>query len=92
MLSREPLNEQERRHLRALQLVFELSDDPRHEEAAKHLEELPPNAQRHMINLYHVALDDEEAFYFAIKVAAWLAAILAPFFWLCELFQKLFRR
>ena len=89
MLSTEPLNEEEKRHLNALKLFFEASG---HEESAKHLDELPPNAQRYMINLYHLWLEDRRAFSFAQKITHWLVPIIRPYFCIREFLEKLFRR
>ena len=90
MLSKEPLNEQEKRFLGALKLFMEA--DPKHAEAGKILDEMPPDAQRAMINAYHLGLDDPRALAVAIWLQPWLSPILTPFFWVQELLDKMFRR
>ena len=78
MLSKEPLNEQEKRFLGALKLLLEA--DPRHGGDAKILDELTPEQQRYMINFYHLALDDPQAAIFAHRIIPYISPILAPYF------------
>jgi hypothetical protein len=89
MISKEPLNEQEKRFLRALRLFLEA--DPRHEGKAKILDGFTPEQQRYMINVYHLALDDPQAAMFAHKIMPYISPILTPYFWVRELLERIFR-
>lgn len=89
MLSKEPLNEQEKRHLRALKLFLEAH--PKHAEDGKILDDMTPEQQRCLINFYHLGLDDPQAFLFAHKIM-WLAPVLGPFLLFWEFVRELFHR
>lgn len=90
MLSKQPLNEQEKRFLGALKLFLEAN--PKYSEAGKMLNEMSPEEQRYMINVYHLALDDPQALRFARTIMPWISPILQPYFWVREWFERLRRK
>jgi len=66
------LNEQECRHLGAVKLFLE-SVDSRYAEPAGHaIDEMPPWAQRRMIESYHLWLEDPDAFVLSRKLPRWI--------------------
>jgi hypothetical protein len=65
------LNEQERRHLGAVKLFLE-SVDSHYADAAQSIDEMPPWAQRRMIESYHQWLENPHAFALSRKLPRWI--------------------
>jgi len=53
------------------------SEDPKHKDAGKFLDEMTPDQQRYFIESYHLALDDPDAFFFSHKIIQWLSPYFA---------------
>jgi hypothetical protein len=88
MTKNQELNEQERRHLRALKWFFEQSDDPKYSDAGKVIDELSPDQQRLIIDSYHLALDDPAAFLLSRKLMKRLALILGAWTAVTGIFRR----
>ena len=76
MAQEKPLTEQEKRYLGALRLFMESSEDPKHRDAGKLLDEMSAEAQRHIIASYHFGLENPQAFLLANKIRRWVLPIL----------------
>ena len=87
-MENEPLTDQEKRHIGALKLFLEASDDPEGIESARMLDEFSPDQARAIVARYHLALDDPRAFFVAHKLNKWLS----PFFRAWRAITGIFRR
>jgi hypothetical protein len=88
MAQEKPLDAQEQRYLNALKLFMDRGEDPKHKEAAKWLDEMTPEEQRCLIQSYHLALEDPDAFVLSHKLINWLS----PYFRLKNAIKRIFQR
>ena len=78
MTEEKPLTEQEKRYLGALKLFMESSEDPKHHDAGKVLDEMSAEDQRRIIATYHFGLENPQAILLANKIMGWISPILHP--------------